>query len=59
MPGIFPRTRHFGLASKDVLQMDNMRVYLKSVVQEGIDASQAIEQILQSGVIHTPWVCLW
>lgn len=51
---ITPATRHscyyhFGLASKDVQQIENMRGYLQHVVQEDIDASQAIEHILQSG----------
>jgi len=51
---ITPATRHscyyhFGLASVDVQQIENMRGYLEKVVQEDIDASQAIEQLLQSG----------
>lgn len=41
---------HFSLASRDKQQIENMRGYLKKVVQEDIEASEAIEKLIQAGV---------
>lgn len=41
---------HFGLSSTDHQQVENMKGYLKKVVNEDIQASETIEKLIQAGV---------